>query len=181
MNRLAISQSIDALGAGKVIAYPTESVYGLGCDINNAHAIQALLLLKKRHADKGLIVVASHWADVAHLIADLPKDIALPAMWPDTTTYLFPAHQNTSRLLTGQHPDIAIRLSQHPVIKALTEGFGPIVSSSANITGEAILTTPAQINSVFGHGLAGITEGPLGHAKQPSQIIHYISGKTIRD
>lgn len=128
-------RAVKVLHAGGLIAYPTEAVYGLGCDPLQADAVARLLCLKRRHWRKGLILVASDMAQIMPYIQPLPKAQwqQLQTTWPGPVTWLLPAQAWVPRWLRGHHQGIAVRVSAHPMVRALCDALGgAIVSTSAN-------------------------------------------------
>src|SRR5690606_26822027 len=143
---------------GGVIAYPTEAVWGLGCDPFDAAAVLRLLAVKQRHVDKGLILVASRPAQLDGL-ADwdaLPRDRrdAVFASWRGPNNWIVPATTRVRRWIAGAHDGVAMRVSAHPVVAALCAAFdGVLVSTSANRAGEPPARTVDMLDPAL---LAGI-------------------------
>lgn len=178
-----IQAAVDALRAGALIAYPTEGVYGLGCDPFNESAIKKLLELKGRSPDKGLILIASCWAHVMPLIAPLSEEVKarVDATWPGPITWLLPANTQAPALVRGNSSKIALRLTDHPVARALCETFeGPIVSTSANLSGHPPATTAAEVDTQFGTQVSHILPGQTGSLTQPTPIRDALTGETVR-
>ena len=176
-----IAAICDQLKAGKIIAYPTEAVFGLGCDPNNDTAIQMLLNLKQRPAHKGLIIVASEFSQLTPFIADIPEDrlnIVL-ASWPGPSTWIFPVNPNTSRLITGNHDSIAVRVSAHPVVQAICQAFGPIISTSANLATQPPAITTEQAHEIF-QKRGYVVDGKVGKNQKPTSIRNALTGTIIR-
>ena len=168
---------------GGLIAYPTEAVFGIGCDPFNEQAVQRLLTLKNRAQDCGLILVAANWQSVADLIAPLPQSILDRAFntWPGPHTWLFPAAIKVPEWIRGTHPTIALRLSNHPTILDLCQAFGgPIVSTSANIHGQPAAKTTQEVTQLLGQQLDAIISGNTQGHKNPSRITDIISNEIIR-
>lgn len=179
-----LSLAITALKQGKLIAYPTEAVFGLGCDPLQSSAIRALLALKKRNPNKGLILVAHHfevllpYIDLSHLSESNLAEIM--SSWPGPHTWVFPVNPNVSKDLTGAFTSLAVRVTAHPIAKALCEQFGgPIVSTSANPEGMAPAKTAAEVNAYFPASLV-IVAGALGDLAQPTSIKDAITLNVIR-
>ena len=178
-----IHLAIRALERGEVIAYPTEAVYGLGCDPNNAQAIEKLLALKSRASNKGLILIASGmeqlepWVDFQQL-----DDIqALRESWPGHTTWLVPVRNHVSNLLCGEHSTLAVRVSAHPTVQQLCKHFrGAIVSTSANKNGMKAAKTIFETRKIFKQDIACYVPGDVAGNKAPSRIIDAISGAIVR-
>ncbi len=173
---------ITALRAGEVVAYPTEAVWGVGCDPRNARALLDLLRLKRRDPAKGLILVAADWAQLSPFLKSPPAEALAraTASWPGAATWVFPAAGMSSPLLTGRHPGLAVRVSAHPVVRALCQGFGgALVSSSANLSNRAPARSRAAVVAQFGPGLVRMP-GALGGAMRPTPVRDAISGEVFR-
>ncbi len=182
-NLLTIPQGVQCLVDGGVIAYPTEAVYGLGCDPDNHDAVLQILELKSRPASAGLILIADRLERFERYIGPVEssaRDQAL-STWPGPVTWLFPRSGSVPDWLAGVHDTIAIRVTAHPGCRALCEAFGgPIVSTSANPSAEEPARSAAQAAAYFGDRLCGIVEGPLGDSDQPSEIRDLATGNVIR-
>ncbi len=168
---------------GGILAYPTEGVWGLGCDPHNPEALQRLLALKGRDSAKGLILVAASLAQIQPLLQGLSASqrARLEQDWPGFVTYLLPLPKPSPypALLTGAHDCIAVRVSAHPVVQALCRQFGALVSTSANPSGLAAAMSSEAVWDYFGDRV-WMVPGALGGAKRPSAIIDLISGAVIR-
>ena len=108
-NLLTLSECNDRLKNGDVIAYPTEAVFGLGCDPNSEAAVLTLLKLKQRSIDKGLILIASHYQQLLPYIDDSSlnkeqKQLAFTS-WPGPVTWIFPKNRTTPYFLTGKRSE----------------------------------------------------------------------------
>lgn len=172
------------LAAGGVIAYPTEAVYGLGCDPLNARAVERLLALKRRPRDRGFILIAAAREQLAPYIGPLEDTAVVEAMdtsWPGPTTWLVPPAVSVPRWLTGRFSTLAVRVTAHPIAAALCEEFGaPIVSTSANRHGAAAARTALKVRAIFGRELDGIVPGPVGGRRNPTEIRDARTGIVIR-
>ncbi len=180
---LIIEQAVLALQKGEIIAYPTEAVYGLGCDPNNVKAVERLLQLKQRAPDKGMIVVASDWEQVSNWCLPVPDDAyqTVKRSWPGPYTWLFPASELAPPWIIGAYATIALRISAHRVVKSLCQAFGSaIVSTSANRSNFPALKTAHAVSVQFGSQIAGIVGGPLGGLEKPTQIRDVITGEVER-
>jgi len=180
---LTVDQAADCLRRGEVIAYPTEAVYGLGCDPANEAAVRHILRLKNRSPNAGLILVADTLERLSPFIQTVdPKSVASAlATWPGPVTWLFPRAESVPDWLAGNHATIAVRVSAHPVCRSLCEAFGgAIVSTSANPSTAQPATTRGQVEEYFGDAIAGVVEGALGANQQPSEIRDLATGAVIR-
>nr|MDQ2696242.1 Sua5/YciO/YrdC/YwlC family protein [Pseudomonadota bacterium] len=128
MQAQRLRQAARILRQGGVIAYPTEAVYGLGCDPRNRRAVQRLLEIKRRPPAKGLILIAADLAQLEPFIDPLPPDRRrlLDAAWPGPVTWLVPARR-APVWLRGNHPTLAVRVTAHPLAAALCRAFGGAV------------------------------------------------------
>lgn len=169
------------LQRGGVIAYPTESCYGLGCDPRNRRAVQKILRLKHRTWHKGLILVAANLTQVRHFIQPLSaaQCATVNQRWPGPYTFLLPASKRAPRLVTGKHASLALRVSAHPMVARLTQACGSLVSTSANVAGAKPLTRYADVVRAFGAAV-WVLPGRVGRRKKPSVIIDLHSGKKLR-
>lgn len=182
-NLLTIRQAAQCLFEGGVIAYPTEAVYGLGCDPDNESAVRRILELKDRPVTAGLILIADRldrFVPYIEPVSPEQKQLALEA-WPGPVTWLFPRAPQVPDWLAGDHDTIALRITAHPVCRHLCEAFGgAIVSTSANPGGELPARSAAEVGAFFGPDLCGIVEGELGGGEQPSEIRDLVSGRIFR-
>lgn len=182
-DRHAFDSAVRALRAGGLIAYPTEAVWGLGCDPDNHAALQALIELKRRDPAKGLILIAGDIAQLEPWLAGLQEAHRqrLASSWPGPHTWLVPDNGRSLALLRGEHDRVALRVSDHPLVIDLCAAFGgPIVSTSANVAGEAPARDGAAVRSRFGTAIAALVDGPLGGRERPSTIRDLLTGETLR-
>ncbi|GIU34928.1 threonylcarbamoyl-AMP synthase [Shewanella schlegeliana] len=170
---------------GGVIAYPTEAVYGLGCDPDNDDAINQLLLIKQRPWQKGLILVAGDYRQLQPYIDEsqlTAEQLAFAqSKWPGPFTFIMPIKPGLSKLLCGTFDSIAVRVTDHGGVKALCDAINkPVVSTSANLSGQEPALTPATIKEQFEGMIAALVVGELGSQTAPSTIIDAKSGNIIR-
>ncbi len=183
MNRWQLNQAARAIHGGGIVAYPTEAVFGLGCDPLNPKAVHNLLALKHRPMDKGLILIAADLAQLAPFIAPLSTEAEaqLAATWPGPHTWLLPARPDTPRWLRGRHDSIAVRVTAHPIAAALCQTAGQaLVSTSANPTGKAPATSALRVRRYFPDALQHILHGTLGPEPGPTPIRDLTSGRWLR-
>ncbi|XBC38100.1 MAG: Sua5/YciO/YrdC/YwlC family protein [Buchnera aphidicola (Floraphis choui)] len=184
INKISLYECINKLNNNGIIAYPTESVFGLGCNPNNKCAVTTLLKLKKRKWSKGLILVASHYSQIKSYISEHKLSFQHKKVmfknWPGPITFLVPARSSVPYWLTGKSNFLAVRISSHISIQQLCNAFGTaIVSTSANLSGLKPCKTYEEIVNQFGKNFP-IFHGKLGNNKYPSKIINLISGELIR-
>jgi L-threonylcarbamoyladenylate synthase len=181
-NRFTLRRAVRVLDAGGVIAYPTEAVYGLGCDPLNRDAVGRLLTIKQRPVAKGLILIASHFDQLRAFVQAPTPEIRqrLDESWPGPVTWLLPADPSTPRWLRGDHPTIAVRVTAHPLAAALCEIFGgAIVSTSANPAGRPPARTALQAR-IRCPGVDLIVAGATGPLGRPTTIRDAVSGRVLR-
>ncbi len=179
----SFDKAIATIKRGGIIAYPTEAVYGFGCDPFNQQAVQRLLAIKHRSQHKGLILIAADWQQINPLITSLPTHIKtkVAATWPGAITWLLPVSTAVPRWICGDHKTVAIRMTAHPLAQQLCRKFGnPIVSTSANIEGEPPALDKTTITVKFADKIDYILEGPLGGLAKPTPIYDALSEKIIR-
>jgi len=185
MRNIPPRSAIPILHSGGIIAYPTEAVWGLGCDPANQQAVMRLLALKQRPIEKGLILVA---ADLAQLDGWVRLD-SLPAArrqavletWPGPQTWILPADERAPRWITGAHPGIAVRVSAHPPVQAVCRAFAaPLVSTSANLSGQPPPRRYHEINPRLLTAIDALIEGDTGDLSQPTPIRDALSGHLLR-
>jgi len=163
----------EALRRGGIVAYPTETQYGLGASAFDGAALERLAELKGRTAGPFLLVTAS--ADEAWtLAAEVPEAAVTIAArcWPGPVTLLLPARSGLPAAVTGPEGTVAVRVPGERVARELPAVAGfPITSTSANPAGREPLTDPGDIGRTFPHGLAGIVRGPVLAPGPPSTIV----------
>jgi L-threonylcarbamoyladenylate synthase len=181
---LTIPRAVQCLQDGRLIAYPTEAVFGLGCDPRSELATRKLLALKNRPAGAGLILIADSFDRFEPYIepqSETRNEQALTT-WPGPVTWLFPRKESVPDWLAGNHSTIAIRVTAHPVCRALCGAFGgPIISTSANPSGQGPARFAETVDDYFGTELCGIVAGELGRENQPSEIRDLATGRVLRE
>lgn len=181
--RLTVAEGAGKVRQGGVIAYPTEAVFGLGCDPANEQAVRRILALKSRPASAGLILIADRFDRFQPYIGALEPGAEAPALrtWPGPVTWLFPRSTAVPDWLAGSHPTIALRVTDHPLCRELCASLeSALVSTSANPRGEEPARSVEEVNTFFGDRIDGVVEGALGSQAQPSQIRDLATGQTIR-
>ncbi len=172
-----------ALREGGLIAYPTEAVYGLGCDPFNPDAVAHLRYLKRRPTDKGLLLIASDLEQISPLIGPInhPRWQAITSHWPGPITWVLPSSDAVPPWLSAADGSIAIRVTRHPIASALCRAFqSPIVSTSANHRGANPARTALAVRKQFGRAVMTIVSGPVGGNEHPSAIYRASDGACLR-
>ena len=171
------------LAQGGVIAYPTEGVWGLGCDPFNKAAVERLLALKGRPWQKGLIVALANQGVATALLRGLPRvrQNAIMASWPGPNTWLVPHEGLWPSWVTGDSDFIACRLSAYAVVRELARAAGgAIISTSANPAGQAPALTAQQVRRYFGRSVDLVLPGRVQGLQKPSVIRHGVTGEILR-
>ncbi|MFZ7259594.1 Sua5/YciO/YrdC/YwlC family protein [Avibacterium avium] len=173
-NQQNVAQLVEQLKQNEVIAYPTEAVFGLGCNPLSESAVQKLLVLKQRPVQKGLILIAPSLDFLRPFIDERQLSEqhwqGLNAHYDRPTTWVVPAKADTPKFLTGQFSTIAVRISDHPAVKLLCEQAGfALTSTSANLTGLPPCRTAAEVKAQFGDHFP-VLEMAIGTAQNPSEI-----------
>ncbi|MDM1248622.1 Sua5/YciO/YrdC/YwlC family protein [Acinetobacter sp. R933-2] len=184
----SVAEAAQVLRQGQVLAYPTEAVWGLGCDPMNEQAFSEILRLKQRPIEKGVILLAGQISQVEHLLQNLDPKIRTQIIetWTHrsqnerATTWLLPADHNIPQWIKGNHPKVAVRVTTHPLCIALCNAFGGfIVSTSANAAGAEPARSLQEVNRYFGSE-PNYLNGDLGLSQEPSRILDAITGEVIR-
>ncbi|WP_183422283.1 Sua5/YciO/YrdC/YwlC family protein [Luteibacter sp. Sphag1AF] len=170
---------------GGVLAYPTEAVFGLGCDPHNLVAFERVFALKGRPATQGVLLIA---ADVAQIepyvdMAAVPSAVLdeVYRSWPGPNTWIFPRTARVPSWVAGAHAGIALRVTAHEPAAALCRAFGgAIVSTSANPHGVPPARDTGPLAGWFGDALDGVLDGPTGGLASPTIIRDALSGAIIR-
>jgi L-threonylcarbamoyladenylate synthase len=168
---------------GAVIAYPTEGVWGLGCLPHNEEAVSRILALKRRSREEGLILVAGEIDQVEEYLAGLEASErqTLESSWPGPVTFLVPDAGIAPDWIRGRHDTVALRVSDHPVIRSICgELGGPIVSTSANPAGKKPADSMLRLRQYFPSGIDYIFPGQLGGECGPSEIRVLRTGEVLR-
>ena len=177
-----LRQTSHILSHGGVIAYPTEAVYGFGCDPLNELAVETILDLKQRPVEKGMILIAANLDQIKDYI-DIDKTIRnrIAPTWPGPNTWILPAQKWVPDYLTGKHQSIAVRVTDHPVAAKICDYFGqPIISTSANPSGLKPPKTKLQLLKYFSKTGVFIVSGKVGGLEKPTTIRDGVTGKRLR-
>ena len=178
-------QAAEAMLGGGVIAYPTEGVWGLGCNPMDDAAVTRLLTIKRRDIAKGLILIAAQAAQLEPYVRwdALPADrlAEVVGSWPGANTWIVPASAAAPAWITGAHQTIAVRVSAHTDVVALCHAFGgALVSTSANLAGQPSPLRREDMDPALIARIDGVCEGGTGGRDGPSVIRDAMSGRVLR-
>lgn len=177
-----LQAAADAILRGGIVAYPTEAVFGIGCDPENETAVLRLLALKKRPIHKGLILIGASLEQLQPwVVLTVEEQQKIAATWPGPTTWVVPASPKVPSWIRGQHSTVAVRVSGHSTARKLCAIVGkPIVSTSANPSGKPPARGLNEVLQHFPRHLDYLVSGQCDLAAEPSTIIELQTGVTLR-
>ncbi len=183
MNSWQLQWARQVVQTGGVIAYPTEAVFGLGCDPWNPSALARLLQIKRRSPSKGLILIAADLDQITPFVAPLPQAVwqrILPT-WPGPVTWLLPARASVSNVLTGGRDKLAVRITAHVQAAQLCLACATaLVSTSANRSGRIPARTTRELRLRLGQAVDFVLPGKVGGLGKPTEIRDGLTGAVIR-
>ncbi len=183
-----IRRAVDALEAGEVIAYPTDTVYGLGCDLMNKKAVDRLYAIKQMDRKHQLAFICPDLGDIAHYaIVENQTYRILRRFLPGPYCFILEATREVPKLVQSKRKSIGIRIPAHEVTRALARELGrPIISTTAQRAGEEPFVDPDEIDDEF-KGLGLVLDGGGGGVvpttvidltKMPPEIVRAGAGPT---
>lgn len=178
-----INLAVHLLHQQGVVAYPTEAVWGLGCDPWSEEAVARVLDLKGRAEHRGLILIGYHWDQFKPYLngLDQQQQSNLQKTHKKPITWLIPDNGCAPPWIVGNHDTLAVRVTSHPVAAALCKAYGgPLVSTSANPQGLPAATSGFKVRRYFSKSLDYQTPGRVGAATKASEIRHLLTGEVIR-
>ncbi len=174
-----IDRAATILRQGGIVAYATESVFGLGCDPRNRRAVERLRRIKRRSAGKGFILLAAEPGQLEYFVVNFPPQVL--ASWPGPCTWLVPVRSGIIPWVTGGSPRIAVRVTAHAQAAALCRAANmAIVSTSANRSGQRPARTRREVVRRFGKLVDYVLPGRVGGLRRPTQIIDAATGRVLR-
>ncbi len=177
-----INQAADIIKNGGLIAYPTETVYGLGADPYNSEAIQKIFTAKGRAEDKGIILLIRGADDLSRLICNISPtaQILIETFWPGPLTLVFRANRDLPPALLGGRGTVALRHSSSPIATQLLTAFsGPLTSTSANRSTEPPARSACEVENALGDHLDLILDGGPSASAIPSTLVDVSSDRAI--
>ena len=176
----AMAQACTVLRTGGVVAFPTETYYGLAVDPFNQAALTRLFALKGRSPDKPVMLIVDNPSQLETLVAEIPPPFPLlmERFWPGPLTLVFPGAASLPALLTGNLGTIGVRVSSHPVARQLVRAFGrPITATSANLSGHSPAVGVSGVCSQLGLEVEAVLDGGETPGGQGSTLLGYQEGK----
>lgn len=179
-----LEDALAVIKSGGVIAYPTEAVFGLGCDPMNERAVLRLSEIKKRPQNKSYILIGSNFSQLSPFCAaiEASQRQRIERDWPGPYTWIFPATELCPQWLCDRESGIAVRVTAHPTAAVLCDLCGhALVSTSANISGERAAKTWQEAANVFKDSVDYIVRADVSNPQgSPTIIRDAISGKRLR-
>lgn len=157
-----IEQAVAVIRRGGVVAFPTETYYGLAVDPFNREALARLFVLKRRAPDKPILTLVGERAQLPQLTARVPAlyEPLIAAFWPGPLTLVFQARPELPEALTGYSGTIGVRISSHPLAAGLTAAWGgPLTATSANFSGQPAAVSAAEVIAQLGPDVDYVLDG----------------------
>lgn len=168
--RAAVINAIAAVQRGEVIAIPTDTVYGLGCDPGNAAAVERIYAIKRRPDTLELTLLAADARDVAEMVVMSPLAEALgERFWPGALSIVLPVGKHRL-VIPRSGTTLSVRVPAHPMLRDILAVTGPLATTSANRHGEPAVSTAAEVAAALGGDVAVVVDGGRG-AGMASTII----------
>ncbi len=180
--RKGLDEAVAIILKGGIVAFPTESFYGLGADATNPDAIKRLFTIKKRDPNLPILILISSLSELPKYAAFVPPEAkrAGEKFWPGGLTMVFQSSPILPLVLTAGNGKVGIRVSSHPLAHALSKALNvPITGTSANLSGRAACVTADQVLESLGDDLDLILDGGITEGKYPSTILDVTSDPPI--
>jgi L-threonylcarbamoyladenylate synthase len=175
-----VREAAEAVLRGGVVAFPTDTVYGFSCSLMDPAAVEFVYRLKKRPGHLSVIALIPEPDAVYPLVDSLPEvaEALMKRFWPGPLSIIFKASPLVSMRVRGERGTVALRVPKHPLSHALLDAVGgPLVSSSANLSGQPPCVDVEEIVRVFGNQIDVILDGGPAQATLPSTVVDVTSGK----
>jgi L-threonylcarbamoyladenylate synthase len=169
---LALEQALQVLQAGGLVAFPTDTVYGLGAMLFNSQAVEQLYLVKGREAAKAIAVLVGREADLPQVAQELDQVASRLArrFWPGPLTLVVPAHPRLPPNLSPL-PTVGVRMPDHPVALKLLRRTGPLAVTSANLSGEPSACSAGEVYAQLSGRIPLILDGGQTPGGKPSTVV----------
>lgn len=174
-----VEKAIEIIKGGGVIAFPTESFYGLGADPFSEVALRRIFEIKGRDPQKPILLIIGSQEMVYALAEEVPEEAGrlMKRFWPGPLTIVFRAKPHLSPLIHGGTSTVGLRISPHPVAMALAKALGAITGTSANRSGEPPCVTKGEVEKAIGKDLDLTVEWPIPCLGIPSTVVDITEGK----
>jgi L-threonylcarbamoyladenylate synthase len=177
---IAISRALEVLRAGGLVAFPTDTVYGVGALAFDAPAVASIYTAKDRPVEKAIPILLGGPEDLDKVTADIPPIAAKLAahFWPGALTLIVPKHPNLPDVVSAT-PTVGVRVPNHPVARALLRAAGPMAVTSANISGEASPKTAGEVNRQLNGRIPLILDGGETPGGVPSTVVNCLGTEPV--
>lgn len=174
--------AVEYLKNGKIIAYPTETVFGIGCDPYRQDSVDRIFQIKNRPSTKKFILITSSYKQLEGVVDTQKITDEVLKSWPGPNTWLVPPNKKLPKwLISEDNGLIAVRVSKHTVVRELCEKFGkPIISTSANLYNSAALKNFEEVEKIFSETIDYLVIGETSKQNKPSMIKNMLTGEIIR-
>ncbi len=171
----AIAQALEALRAGGLVAFPTDTVYGLGALAFDAAAIKRIYQAKERPREKAIPILLGEARDLSHVAATMSEAAQRLAarFWPGPLTLVVPKHPSLPPVLSPQ-PTVGVRVPDHPFARALLRAAGPMAVTSANLSGHPSPRTAEEVREQLEGRIALILDGGTTPGGVPSTVVNCV-------
>ncbi len=176
----SLHHAVDLLRQGKIVAFPTETYYGLAVDPDCAAAVARLFAVKNRLGHKPLLLLIENIAQLDTVVQEVPAEYwsLINRYWPGPLTLVFPAKANVNPLVTGNSGTVGVRLSPHPVAREMVRLMGkPITATSANISGYPPARSAQDVVAMLGDKIAYTVDGGPAAAGLGSTVVGLQNGR----
>jgi L-threonylcarbamoyladenylate synthase len=176
----AIAHALEVLQAGGLVAFPTDTVYGVGALAFDAPAVESIYTAKNRPVEKAIPILLGGPEDLVKVTADIPSIAAKLAarFWPGALTLVVPKHPKLPDVVSST-PTVGVRVPDHPVARALLRAAGPMAVTSANISGEASLKTAEDVNRQLNGRIPLILDGGETPGGVPSTVVNCLGTEPV--
>lgn len=173
IDTLEIKKAAEIICGGGVVAFPTETYYGLGVDPFNPQALTKLFAIKKRSSAKPVLTLITGLDQLSLLTPEIPSlFLPLLPLWPAPLTLVFNALPSLPSILTGGTGTVAVRISPHPLATALVKACGqPLTATSANISGKPPALNAEDVRRYFGDSVDFVLDGGKTPGGKPSTVV----------
>jgi L-threonylcarbamoyladenylate synthase len=176
----AISHALEILNRGGLVAFPTDTVYGVGALAFNAPAVESIYAAKDRPIEKAIPILISGPEDLDKVTADVPPIAAKLAarFWPGPLTLVVPKHPDLPDVVSTA-PTVGVRVPDHPLARALLRAAGPMAVTSANISGEANPRTAEEVSRQLNGRIPLILDGGETPGGIPSTVVNCLGTEPV--
>jgi L-threonylcarbamoyladenylate synthase len=171
---------LEILKSGGLVAFPTDTVYGLGCLVNDSAAIEKIYLAKQRPAEKAIPILIGSISDLEKVASDFPPAAARLAgrFWPGPLTLVLPKLHELPDALSDS-PTIGVRIPDHPVALRLLTAAGPMAVTSANQSGQESPRTAAQVLAQLNGRIQLVLDGGETPGGIPSTVVNCLGPEAV--